>query len=241
MSLYLEDALADSDLTVRVGNAGIREGQNTWSGLQIAPISFGASAEFGAQGSGILDKLDDMLRFTGKALSLSGNDELRSAGQELNQVSLRIHEMTVKSWSGTADPVINVSFAMVNTDRLKNAFEQYYDLQASMYPTLTTESFEQQGNRGRGLLPPYGFSPDGQRSREGSKGLWTVEIGNWFRAYNMLLTNVQLESSMTLDVSKDTTASKPAMPMYAAVTCTFTTERAATQNIVRGWLRRNRS
>lgn len=237
MALYIDDAFGDDDLTVRLTNNGIPIGQTQWKGILTEPLSFSATADFGAQGSGILDKLDDLLKAGGKILTLSGDEELREQGKATQETSLRIHKLTIKSWSGTEDPVINVSFAMVNSDTMKNVFEQYYDLYASMFAGLK-ESTEG-GNGNESLIAPYGFQFDGSRNRNGTAGLWSVDVGRWFTAHNMILSNVELTSSLTLDVTPGD--ENPPMPMYAAVNCTFTTERAATQQMVRGWLRRNRS
>lgn len=239
MSLYIDDAFADEDITVRISNAGVRGDQTIWKGIQTQPISFAAQADFQAQTSGILKEYDDLLTKGKVALSVSASDGLNQAGRDLSQVSLKVHKMTIKTWSGTEDPIINVSFAMVNSDAtIKNVFEQYYDLYAAMFPVLS-DTNESGTPGGESLLAPYGFVTGSgtSRSRNGARGLWNLDIGRWFSARNLILTNVSLDSSLTLDATPGDT--NPPMPMYAAVTCTFTTERAAIQSTVKSWLKRN--
>lgn len=240
MSFYLDDAYNDDDLTVRISNGGIRGEQNMWKGILMEPISFSANASFDPiAGSSTLDALEDFRQ----GAEIAGRSSNNRVGQKLADlvggITFRLQKLTVKNWSGTTDPVINISFAMINNDQVQNVFQQYYNLHAQLYPDLSSAQQEaSSGDTGFALIPPYGFSPASRGgNNSSSNGLWSVDVGRWFTAHNMILADVTVTSSLTLD---DTPENQNAPePMYAAVNCVFTTERAATRREVLRWLRSN--
>ena len=219
MGYYIDEALDDPDLKVILSvNSG--GNQKLFSGLMTAPMGMSASADFGIRGTAILETAQATKDTIENFASAAPLAMLRNAASRSQDFSFRAIDLTVKFWTGTADPSFTVSFGMMNNQANRDVFGDYYDLQSMLYPEL--------GLAGKTLIPPHGYKRSSVDSEV--QGTWMVQVGRWFRADNMLLTSVSLDPSLALDQTND----KPS-PIYTGVAASFTTHKTATADRVRSW------
>lgn len=105
---------------------------------------------------------------------------------------------TVSTWNGTQRPTFPIQIAVVRyTEREEPVHTKVAKLKSYLYPRVGEGKNEKVGIDSflsSFLTPPGGYLPQGKSEAQGT---WTLEIGKWFRATNLILVDCSVEFSQT--------------------------------------------
>lgn len=126
---------------------------------------------------------------------------------------------TTQNYITAQIPVFNVSFYVIATSSMKNPMDEVMRLYEAIYPEKVNSTL---------IKYHWGYTPNALGSDNGSvvdlegqgsatNGTVILTIGQWFRAFNMLIKNVNITYSESLTPDHK--------PLYAKVNLTLTPRR----------------
>ncbi|WYW02716.1 PmgG-like head morphogenesis protein [Pseudomonas phage vB_PpuM-Peetri] len=108
---------------------------------------------------------------------------------------------TVSTWNGTQRPTFPLQIAIVRYNESEEPVHlKSAKLQSYLYPRIGEGKNEKVGVDSflsAFLTPPGGYLPSGKTEAQGT---WTLEIGQWFRATNLILVDANFEFSQAITV-----------------------------------------
>lgn len=125
-----------------------------------------------------------------------------AGGKAGGQLALLSKNQTIMFYKGSAKPSFNLELCFITQNSNKPITEQVQALMRTVYPT-------QFGKGGELLAAPLGYSPEVNRAY----GTVVIKVGEWFRAMDMVFTNVSFTFSQA--------ATRSGAPLYAVGQITF--------------------
>lgn len=124
--------------------------------------------------------------------------------QDFTKFTLQTVEQSVAVWSNSSKPTFSVSLLFIAIKETDDVRTPVANLFKTVYPTF--EGFALTSI----VKPPLGYLPNGMTA----SGVFTVQVGKWFRAPG------QIMNSVDFTFSKETI--KSGAPLYATGTIQFT-------------------
>jgi len=173
-------------------------------------LSLSASATYSSPFEDYLAQKQDSLSKLTSAISL--------AGWQLPKVPMKVIGNSAMNWQSSERPTFSVPMTFITTDDQSNTQQKATALASYCYPRSSGKELSDFIN------PPGGF----MITDSGATGLWVLEIGDWFRATDLILT----ASPPTF--SKERT---PYGPVWATVACQLAPFLAPTEEVFLGYFK----
>jgi hypothetical protein len=187
------------------------------AGLDGGPVTGAIEADFGFAGGNDFSTAGEAL----KDLPIAGNlIDLKNKITNLATISGRSATTeleTRKVWNNSLIPDIPLQFTLYQANANdESIIDKVKRIKSAVYPTRAGAFFK----------APLGYRFVGQNSRQ-ARGTLTVQIGTWFRAFNLVMTSENVTFSKEVNVNGS--------PIRANVSVTLQPFRAITYEEMQSW------
>ncbi|AUR83149.1 hypothetical protein NVP1031O_167 [Vibrio phage 1.031.O._10N.261.46.F8] len=218
MSLEYEVLKSLEHLKVQIAWSGAGRSKS-WTGLIENDFSLSGSATYSSPYEELAQKLSGTLRGVTTAASSIAQylpDSVGAQLQEFSSTQIKNPSMTAHIWEASERPPINVAFTMMNYKPGDDVSVDAMELLALCYPSLGSN----------GLYK----APGGYQLVGGGKqavGTWSVRIGQWFQAFSLNLTSVELTFSQQQIADDPNDVPRPLTVTVSATLVPFVTPTEA--------------
>ena len=220
MGLYIEDL--PSEAIVKLSFLDGRGGSpKVWKSWIQDDFSLQGSSSYNAPLESLLDDTHEKVQET-KAGVAGVLSYLGVSGDFLPTFVIKNIGQTVLSWSSSERPSFSPSMLFIDYGQGENIQEQAVELASLVYP--------RQGAGQGTVLERLLDTPGSFGVTDGaSRGTFTLRLGSWFVAPNLVLESAQL------DVSKERTTS--GQPLWAKVECSLRPYKLITESEFQDYFR----
>lgn len=170
--------------------------------------------------TGGAESLSKSLTQAGTLISALGIDKMFGKDMSFPQIQLVTTQQTVAMYTGSSKPSFTIPMVFV---ALKPEINQNPEIRVKQLLRATHPGQKEVGDTGiKFLKAPLGYFPSFKNGT--ARGTVSFSIGTWFRAMNMLITNV------SYSFSKEITSL--GFPLYAKVSIVFESYRILTAHEV---------
>lgn len=150
--------------------------------------------------------------------TLQGLQSVASKFGYTGNFTLRSLEQSVLTWTGADIPNFTLRVVFIAIREGDDVRKKALELYKTVYPTSKT------AGAATLIVPPLQYLPSGLNAR----GVFTVKVGKWFKAYNQVMQNV------SFSFSKEVTSN--GSPVYCEGEISFRPFRTVTSDTIRQYM-----